>query len=161
MESISNWTPTPLRVVTEALRLAEVSNDDLVYDLGCGDGRVVVRAAAQFGASAIGFEVDPKKVREARQRILRAGVGGCVRVRREDMLSIRDFLNATVIYLYLPQAAVNRLKPILISRCRPGTRIISVSTWLYHWKTEKELKLRVGRYTWYVGLWKIGPGLWQ
>jgi SAM-dependent methyltransferase len=152
---LSGWAPTPLRVVTEALRLAEITDKDRLYDLGCGDGRVIVRAARMFGAQAIGFDLHPARIRETRARALRFGVGDLVRVRRQDMLSIPDLHRATVVFLYLPQRAVNRLKSILRNRCHPGTKIVSVSTWLHNWKTEKELTIRVNDEKWYIGLWVV------
>src|SRR5437773_3899825 len=101
-QRISSWAPTPRRVVIEALRLAEVQSNDLVYDLGCGDGRVVVITARLFGARAIGFEIDPKRLTQTQARIARFGVGDLVQIRRQSMLAIPDLYRATVVYLYLP-----------------------------------------------------------
>jgi SAM-dependent methyltransferase len=152
---LSGWAPTPLPLVTDALRLANVNADDIVFDLGCGDGRVLVRAARMFGAKAIGFDIHPRRIREARRRARNSGAGNLVRIRRQDMLSIPDLHRATVVFLYLPQRAVNRLKPVLRKRCRKGTRIISVSSWVYRWKTKKELIVRINGVKWYVGLWVV------
>lgn len=154
-KSISGWLPSPLPIVTAALRLADVAEGDVVYDLGCGDGRVVVRAARMFGARSVGFDIDPKRIRESRARISRRGVQHLAAVRRHDLLSIPDLQRATVVFLYLPQAAVNRLKPILRNRCQPGTRIVSVGAWLYYWKTKKELMLRGKKWKWYIGVWQV------
>jgi SAM-dependent methyltransferase len=153
---LSGWTPTPLRVITDALNLAQVADDDLLYDLGCGDGRVLVRAAKMFGAAAVGFDIRPRRIQQARSRALRFGVGDLVEVRRKNMLCIPDMHLATVVYLYLPQRAVNQLKPILLQRCRKGTRIVSVSTWLRNWKPQKELTTRVNGQKWPIGLWIVG-----
>ena len=153
-KKISGWSPTPLPIVTAALQLAGVDETDVVYDLGCGDGRVVVRAAKMFGACAVGFDIDPKRIRQTRARITGRGVGHLASVRRHDLLSIPNLRRATVVFLYLPQRAVNRLKPVLRNRCRSGTRIVSVGSWLYHWKTEKELMLRTKKWKWYIGVWQ-------
>jgi len=152
---ISGWSPTPLPIVTAALQLADVDPSDVVFDLGCGDGRVVVRAARMFGARAVGFDIDPRRIRQTRARISRRQVGHLASVRRHDLLSIPDLRRATVVFLYLPQHAVNRVKPVLRNRCRPGTRIVSVGAWMYHWKTEKELMLRTKKWKWYIGMWLV------
>ena len=152
---ISGWSPTPWKVVTEALKLADVGPDDLVYDLGCGDGRVVVSASAQFGARAIGFDIDRNRVREARSHIRSNQVAHLAEVRRQDMRNIPNIHEATVIFLYLPQPAVNALRPYLLRRCSKGTRVVSVQTWIYHWQTKKELVVRGKYWKWHIGLWLV------
>ena len=152
---ISGWLPTPWKIVTEALKLADVGPDDLVYDLGCGDGRVVVSASAQFGARAIGFDIDPYRVRETRFQIRSNQVAHLAEVRRQDMRDIPNIHEATVVFLYLPQAAVNALRPYLLRRCTPGTRVVSVQTWIYRWPTEKELVVRGKHWKWQIGLWLV------
>src|SRR5215467_13399799 len=93
--TVSGWSPTPIAVVTEALRLAELGSGDLLFDLGCGDGRVVVRAAKMAGARAIGVDIDRSLLRSTRQRIERAGVGDHVRIRRQNLLAIPDIRRAS------------------------------------------------------------------
>jgi ribosomal protein L11 methylase PrmA len=154
-QSISGWSPTPLPVITAALELAGTNENDMIYDLGCGDGRVVVRAAGMFGARSVGFDIDPKRVRQTLRRIRTRGIQHLASVRRRDLLSVADLHRATVIYLYLPQQAIRRLKPILRNRCQPGARIVSAGAWFHHWKTSKELMLRRGKTQWYIGLWEI------
>jgi SAM-dependent methyltransferase len=152
---ISWWSPTPQTVVMEALRLADLVPQDVLFDLGCGDGRVIVNAARLFGSRAVGFDIDRARVREARKRIRKAGVGDLVQVRAESILAIPDLFKATVVYVYLTQGALNRVIPILRRRCRPGTRIVSVDTWNRRWRPEKELFVRRLRYRWRVGLWYV------
>jgi SAM-dependent methyltransferase len=154
-QRVTWWSPTPRKIVIEALNLAETGPRDLLFDLGCGDGRVVVDAARLFGARAVGFDIDAKHVRDARERIKKSGTGNLARVRRQSMLAIPDLYKATLIYLYLTPRALNRVIPIVVRRCRPGTRILSIDTWNRHWPAEKELKLRVYRYKWRVGLWYL------
>jgi SAM-dependent methyltransferase len=149
------WSPTPRSVVIEALKLAEVGPEDIVFDLGCGDGRVIVDAARLFGARAVGFDIDPKRIREARGRIKRTRVGNRVQARRRSILAIPDLYKATVIYLYLTQRALSKVIPILAARCRPGTRIVTVDTWNRQWLAEKELSLAGWRYKWKLGLWYV------
>ena len=154
-KTVSGWSPTPLPIVTAALKLADANEGDVLFDLGCGDGRVVVRAARMFGARAIGFDIDEKRIRQTRTRIMRRGVAHLASVRRHDLLSIPDLHRATVVFLYLPQRAVTRLKPILRKRCEPGTRVVSTGAWFYNWKTRKELMLRTKRWNWHIGLWIV------
>jgi cyclopropane fatty-acyl-phospholipid synthase-like methyltransferase len=152
---ISGWSPTPARVITEALKLADVHSEDVVYDLGCGDGRVVVAASRQFGAHATGFDVSPKRIRQTMRRIKSNLVEHLATARCQDLRQIPDLHNATVIYTYLPQKVLNSLSRRLRRNCAPGTRVLSVQTWIYHWPTDKELALRVNDYEWHVGLWLV------
>jgi ribosomal protein L11 methylase PrmA len=161
---VSGWSPTPISVVTEALRLAEVKTGDLLFDLGCGDGRVIVRAAKLAGARAIGFDIDKGLLKNTRERISRAGVSDQVRVRRQDVLSIPDLRRATVIFMYLPHGAVNKLKPILRRGCRKGARIISVNyqqrgsvtgARFRNWRADKDLFMWVHRQKWNIGVWVV------
>lgn len=154
-QKLSWWAPTPRTVVIEALKLAEVGPEDLLFDLGCGDGRVVVDAARLFGARAIGFEIDPQKLRESRARIRRTGMRNLAQIRRENVLAIPDLYRATVIYLYLTQSALKKIIPLLARYCRKGTRIITVDTWNHQWPPEKALTVRMSRYTWRIGLWTV------
>ena len=154
-QRLSWWAPTPRSIVIEALKLAEIGPYDLLFDLGCGDGRVIADAAGLFGARAIGFDIDPLKVREARVRIRRAGISQKVQVRRQSILAIPDLYRPTVIYLYLTQRALKRVLPILARRCRKGTRIITVDTWNHRWPPEKTLSVQHGRYRWRIGLWIV------
>jgi SAM-dependent methyltransferase len=149
------WSPTPRSVVIEALKLAEVGANDIVFDLGCGDGRVVVEAARLFGAQAVGFDVDPKRVHEARLKIQKARVRNRAQIRQQSILAIPDLYKATVVYLYLTPKALNQVIPLLVQRCRPGTRVVSVDTSNRHWPAEKVLSLQGWSYQWRVGLWYI------
>lgn len=161
---VSGWSPTPLPVVTEALRLAEVDSSDLLFDLGCGDGRVVVRAAKLTGARAIGIDIDRSLIRNTRLRIANAGVADRVRIRRQNLLAIPDIRRASVIFMYLPTGAVNRLKAVLRARCTVGTKIISVSyqhrgcvtgARFRDWRPEKDLYVWFRRQKWNIGIWVV------
>jgi protein-L-isoaspartate O-methyltransferase len=153
--SISGWQPTPPNIIADALRLAAVGPNDLVFDLGCGDGRVVALAAKRFGASAVGFEIDPVLLQRAHRRINRLGVAHLAQLRRRSILRIPELHQASVVYLFLPQAAVNRLRPVLLRDCRAGTRVVSVDSWIYGWPTQKELLVWTPRCSWRVGLWYV------
>ena len=117
------YVPTPQAVVDVMLRMAELRPDDVVYDLGCGDGRILVTAAKLHGVKAIGYDIDPERVREARANVRAAGVEHLVRIEQADVFTL-DLTGATVITLYLlPQLNV-RLMPQL-AKLRPGARILS------------------------------------
>jgi SAM-dependent methyltransferase len=156
---LSEFSPTPPKVVVQALTLAEVGPEDVVYDLGCGNGGVIAKAAKFFGARAVGFDIDRARIRASRARIEWLGLSHLASVRRQDLLSVRTLHKATIIYTYLPQHALNRLKPVLLMRCRKGTRVISVShwgpTWLYGWKPTKELTIRLNGTKWFIGVWTV------
>lgn len=117
------FVPTPDFVVTRMLSMARVGRTDVVYDLGCGDGRIMIAAAKQFGARGVGFDIDPERVREARANVERAGVGHLVRIEQADIFAV-DFKEATVITLYLLPSLNIRLLP-KFAELRPGVRIVS------------------------------------
>ena len=108
------------------LRLAKVTKNDVVYDLGSGDGRIVITAAQKFGARGIGFDIDPQRIAEANANLQQAGVGDRVRFVQADLFQ-QDLSEATVITLYLLPSLNLRLLPKLNSTLKPGTRIVSHS----------------------------------
>jgi SAM-dependent methyltransferase len=117
------YVPTPQPVVDKMLDLARVKSTDLVYDLGCGDGRIVVTAAKRYGARAVGFDIDPERVAEAKENVRNAGVEDLVRIEQKDIFTL-DLAPANVVTLYLlPQLNV-KLIPQL-ERMKPGSRIVS------------------------------------
>jgi SAM-dependent methyltransferase len=117
------YVPTPQPVVDKMLELAKVTSDDLVYDLGCGDGRIVVTAAKRYGARAVGFEIDPERVAEARENVRRSGVEDRVTIEQRDIFTL-DLAPANVVTLYLLPSLNVRLIPQL-SQLRPGSRVVS------------------------------------
>jgi SAM-dependent methyltransferase len=119
------FVPTPQPVVDRMLELAEVKPGDVVYDLGCGDGRIVVTAARRHGVRAVGFEIDPVRVADARANARSYGVDHLVTIRQQDLFKA-DLHEATVITMYLLPNLNVRLMPQL-ARLRPGTRIVSHS----------------------------------
>ena len=133
------WIPTEDRVVTAMLRLANVTKNDVVYDLGCGDGRIVIAAARQFGARGVGVDIDPQRIDEANAAAKKAGVADKVRFFVGDIfdpnLEIKD---ATVVALFLLQSMNERLRPRLQKELRPGSRIVANSFTLgATWPAEK------------------------
>jgi len=122
------WIPTEDAVVTAMLKLANVTKEDVVYDLGCGDGRIVIAAARQFGARGVGVDIDPERIAEANAAAAKAGVTDKVKFFVGDIfdpnLKISD---ATVVALFLLQSMNERLRPRLQSELRPGSRIVANS----------------------------------
>lgn len=117
------YVPTPQAVVDKMLEMAEVKRGDVVYDLGCGDGRIVVTAAKKYGVKAIGYDIDPQRVAEARENVRLAGVGHLVTIHQADIFTL-DLREATVVTLYLLPELNVRLMPQL-EKLRPGSRIVS------------------------------------
>jgi len=117
------YVPTPEDVVDAMLALARVGKDDVVYDLGCGDGRIVVKAAERYGARAVGYDIDPARVSEARQNVAAHHVEQLVQIEQRDIFTL-DLSGASVIALYLLPELNVKLLPQL-ERMRPGSRIVS------------------------------------
>ncbi|MCR6662322.1 MAG: class I SAM-dependent methyltransferase [Luteimonas sp.] len=120
------YVPTPDSVVKAMLELAEVGKDDVLFDLGSGDGRIPIAAAKTFGIRAVGIDIDPQRIREANENAQAAGVTELVTFREEDLFQ-SDIGDATVVTLYLLQSLNMKLRPKLLSELKPGTRIVSHS----------------------------------
>ena len=118
------YIPTPPDVVDAMLQLAEMGRDDVVYDLGCGDGRILVHAAKEVGCTAYGIEQDPEYANDARRRVEDAAVGNRVKIDVGDATRA-DLDGATVVFLFLPPDAVRRLIPELLRRLPSGARILT------------------------------------
>lgn len=146
------FVPTPNDVVDKMLELAAVTPDDRVYDLGCGDGRIVITAAQRYGAHGVGIDIDPRRIAEANENARKAGVIDRVRFIEADLFeaNIRD---ATVVTLYLLTRLNAKLKPKLLQELRPGTRVVSHAFDMGDWEPER--KEFVGASA--VYLWRI-PG---
>lgn len=117
------YVPTPNDVVARMLEVAKVKGTDVVYDLGCGDGRIVVTAAKKFGCKAIGFDIDPDRVREARENVKKNGVEKLVSIEKKDIFKV-DLSPASVVTLYLLPTLNVKLIPQL-EQLKPGSRIVS------------------------------------
>lgn len=117
------FVATPHEVVEIMLRLADVKKNDVVYDLGCGDGRIVIAAAKKAGARAYGYEIDPEMVKKSQENVSREGVGHLVEIHHQDIFEL-DLRGATVITLYLLPKLNVRLIPQL-DKLKPGVRIVS------------------------------------
>jgi len=118
------FVPTPAEVVTAMLKLANVTPKDVVYDLGCGDGMIITAAAKEFGARAVGIDINPVRVKEATERVAKAGVTDKVKILNEDLFEAK-ISDATVVTLYLLQSLNEKLIPKLNKELKPGTRVVS------------------------------------
>ena len=143
------WVPTPDEVVERMLRMAQVTANDLVYDLGAGDGKIAIAAAKKFGARSVGIEYDPDMAKHAQGNVEKAGVAGRARVVRGDIFAT-DFSQATVITLYLLPALNLKLRPTILSM-RPGTRVVSHSFTMEDWEADETSSMDGRRaYFWLV-----------
>ncbi len=129
------FVPTPQEVVDEMLKLANVKAGDVVYDLGCGDGRTVI-TAAKMGARGVGIDINPERIKESKQNAAAAGVTGRVEFRNEDLFEA-DIHDATVVTLYLLPSLNVKLRPKLWRELKPGTRIVSHDFDMGDWQPEK------------------------
>jgi len=130
------YVTTPATVVTAMLQLAGIANRDTVYDLGCGDGRIVI-AAAKLGAHGVGIDINPQRIREARANARKAGVETLVRFEAGDIFDA-DIRDATVVALYLLPDLNLRLRPKLLKELKPGTRVVSHAFDMGGWTPEKK-----------------------
>ena len=133
--SAAPFVPTTMEAVRTMLEMARVGEDDVVYDLGCGDGRIPVMAAEEFGARGVGVELREDLIEEAWERARRAGVEDRVRFLREDLFET-DVSEATVVTLYLLPEANLRLRPLLLEQLKPGARIVSHSFDMGEWEAD-------------------------
>ena len=134
-ESLAPYVPTPYDVVNRMLELAGVTRDDVVYDLGCGDGRIVITAAERFGARGVGIDYDPERIAEANANAARRGVQDLVTFIQQDAMEA-DVSEATVVTLYLLSSSNRRLRPILTRQLRPGARIVSHAFRMGDWRPD-------------------------
>lgn len=118
------YVPTPQAVVDKMLEIGKVTRRDVLYDLGCGDGRIVVTAAKKYGARGVGIDIDPVRIQEARQNAQKAGVESQVELRVGDLFE-SDFSQASVVTLYLLPAINQKLRPQLWRQLKVGTRVVS------------------------------------
>ena len=132
------YVPTPQEVVDAMLQVANVTKNDIVYDLGCGDGRIPVTAAKKYGARGIGIDIDPQRIKEANENVQKNGVADKVKIMNADLFTT-DISEATVVTLYLLPSLNQKLMPKLKSELKPGTRIVSHAFDMGDWKPEKEL----------------------
>lgn len=144
------FEPTPQRTVDRMLRLADLGPDDILYDLGSGDGRIPITAARDYGARAVGIDIDPERIAESRENAAQAGVTDRVSFRNQDLLTA-DVRPATVVTLFLSRDLNRKLKPILLDQLRPGTRVASYYHDMPGWRPDKTISgSEVPIYLWII-----------
>ncbi len=148
------FVATDLGIVTAMLTLANVTRDDTVYDLGCGDGRIVIAAAQQFGARGVGVDLDPQRIREAQANAVRAGVADRVTFRVQDIFDT-DIQPATLVTLFLSPDLNARLRPRLTGQLKPGSRIVSHRFGIADWAPERTETLAVRGTRNHIFLWRV------
>ena len=150
------FVPTPIPVVERMLELAKVTPADVVYDLGSGDGRVVITAAQRYGARGVGIELNPVWVRDARRFAEQLGVTDKVTFRIEDLFTT-DLRDATVVTLYLYPAMNRKLAPRLLAELKPGARIVSHEYGIGDWPPEKTEEMVVNGARHVIHFWTVPP----
>lgn len=154
------YVPTSQETVDEMLRMAGVSGDDLVYDLGSGDGRIVITAATTYGARGVGVDIDPERIREANENARTAGVTDKVRFIQGDLFQT-DLRDASAVTLYLLSSVNLRLRPKLLEELRPGTPVVSHDFKMGEWEADEHR--RVGAddiYLWIIPA-QVGARTWR
>jgi ubiquinone/menaquinone biosynthesis C-methylase UbiE len=134
------------------LKLANIKQGDVMYDLGCGDGRIVITAAQKYGAKATGIDINPERISEATENAKKAGLTGKVRFLNQDLFQA-DFRDANVVTLYLLPSVNLRLRPKLLSELKPGSRIVSHSFDMGDWKPDQRVEIE-GRVLY---MWTVPP----
>ena len=132
------YVPTTKEAVQAMLKLADVKKTDVVYDLGCGDGRIVITAAKDFGARGVGIDIDRVRIKEAKKNARKAGVESFVRFEANDLFQA-DIHEANVVALFLLPEVNLRLRPKLLRDLKPGSRIVSNTFDLGDWKADQEI----------------------
>jgi len=135
-ESLAPYVPTPQDVVEKMLELAQVTSSDVLYDLGCGDGRIVITAAKKYGARGVGVDIDPQRIQESQANARTAGVENRVKFIQQDAMTV-DVSPATVVTLYLLPDSNRRLRGNLTRELKPGSRIVSHAFDMDEWEPLK------------------------
>ena len=144
------YVPTPQPVVNRMLELANVDEDDFVYDLGSGDGRIVITAAEKYGARGIGIDIDPERIKEARKNAKEAGVTDLVEFRQQDLFQT-DLTKATVVTLYLLPDINIKLRPKLLKELEPGTPVVSHDFDMDEWEPDTTVEMGTDVvYLWHI-----------
>ena len=151
---VAPYVQTPDDVVLAMLRLAGVGPADMVYDLGSGDGRIVIAAARHFGARGVGVELEPRLVAESRELARRAGVGERTEFRQQDIF-VTDLSSASVVTVYLSPELNERLRPRFLAQLRPGSRIVSHDFLMGDWKPDRTIAVRGPDRTHTLHLWMV------
>jgi SAM-dependent methyltransferase len=151
----ARYEPTAMDVVEVMLRLADVGEGDVVYDLGCGDGRIVIAAARERGARGVCVDIDPQRIAESRENARQANVADRIRFLNQDLFAT-DIGEASVVMLFLLPEVNLKLRPKLWRELKPGTRVVSHWHDMGDWKPQDTVRVRSGGRERPVYLWIIG-----
>ncbi len=154
------YVPTPTEVVNQMLQVAKVNRNDVLYDLGSGDGRIVIAAAQKFGTRGTGVDINPERIREANENATKAGVRDRVKFVQQDLFKT-NLKDATVVTLYLLPSVNLQLRPKLLRELKPGTRIVSHAFDMGDWKPERELDVNGRKVYYWVVPEKVPANLLQ
>lgn len=155
------YEPSPEEVVEEMIELAGVTDDDVVFDLGCGDGRIVLAAARKTGCRAIGIDLDPRRIKESRENALREGLAGKVSFYEQNLFD-SDLSKATVVMLFLYPDVNLKLRPKLLNELKPGTRVVSHCHAMGEWTADKSARVNWRNiYYWVIPARVDGKWQWQ
>jgi ribosomal protein L11 methylase PrmA len=133
---LAPYVPTPMVVVEKMLEMAKVKKNDILYDLGCGDGRIVITAAKKYGIRGVGIDLDPERIKESEAYAKEAGVEGFVSFRLQDAMK-SDISEATIVTLYLLPESNALLRPILEQQLKPGARVVSHNYHMPDWQAQE------------------------
>ncbi len=136
------FLPTPPEAIDTLLALANLNASDVVYDLGSGDGEILIQAVQRFGVRGVGIDIDLERVEQGRQRAKMEGVSDRITFRHQDLFE-SDFSDATVVVLYLLPHLNLKLKPILLAQLKPGSRILTIDFDMGDWEPEQEVRVDI------------------
>lgn len=157
------YVPTPPEVVQEMLKMANVNKNDYLYDLGCGDGRIVITAVKNTGCRGVGIDINPIRIEESRNNASKEGVMNRVEFIQQDLFEA-DFSKATVVTLYLLQSVNLELRPKILRILKPGTRIVSHDFSMKDWEADKETEVKMEHRSHSVYFWIVPAnvsGTWK
>ena len=154
------WEPSEDAVVAEMLKIAEVNKGDILYDLGCGDGRIVIQAAKEIGVRGIGIDLDPKRIQESMENARRAKVTDRVQFKQQNLFDAH-ISEATVVMLYLWPEVNLRLRPKLFRELKPGTRIVLHSHNMGKWKPDRSIVAPNGHSVYFWVMPANASGTWE
>ena len=153
-EKIAPFVPTPMKVVEKMLEIARVTSNDIVYDMGSGDGRIVILAAQKYGAKSVGVELDRNLAQESQQKAREMKLDNLVTIIQGDLLQT-NVTPATVVAVYLLLSANDKLRPILEKNLKPGTRVVAHDIRIPGWEASREEAVTLGGGTHFVYLYQI------
>ena len=158
-KKIVPFVPTPQDVVEKMLQMAGVKKGDVVFDLGSGDGRIVITAAKKYGVRAVGFEIDPDLIKQSRENIRKAGVEKLAEIREQDIRTV-DLSQATIVTMYLLPEVNLMIRPNLWRQLKPGSRVVSHDFDMRDWKPVKTEEIKESESGWghTLYLWIIEKG---